>query len=54
MHLPLLQDSKNNLLHPENLVLHNNETKLMFTDKGSQKLINFDLETGQIIDEIPY
>jgi hypothetical protein len=26
----------------------------MFTDKGSRKMINFDLETGQIIDEIPY
>jgi len=35
MHLPILKDSKGNVLEPENLLLHNNETGLMFNDKLS-------------------
>ena len=54
MHLPILKDSKGNILEPENLLLHKNETGLIFKDKHTQQLINFDLETGKIVDEIGY
>ena len=51
MHLPLLKDSKGNVLEPENLLLHNNENNLMFVDKKTSQLINFDLESGKIVDQ---
>lgn len=54
MHLPVLKDSKGNVLEPENLLLHRSELGLMFKDKNTQQLINFDLETGKIIDEIKF
>ena len=46
MHLPVLKDMKGNALEPENLLLHNQEYGLMFNDKGTKKLYNFDLEKG--------
>jgi hypothetical protein len=52
MHLPLLKDSKGVTLEPENLLLHNSENNLMFKDRNTNRLINFDLETGKIVDEI--
>lgn len=54
MHLPVLKDSKGQVLEPENLLLHNQESNLMFLDKKSQLMINFDLEKGKIVDEIKY
>lgn len=54
MHLPVFKDSKNNALSPENLLLHNSESNLLFVDKKTNQLINFDLEQGKIIDQIPY
>lgn len=41
-------------LAPENLILHNNEASMMFSDKDSRKLYNFDLEKGKIVDEIEW
>lgn len=54
MHLPILKDKNGNILEPENLLLHKNETGLMFRDKATKQIINFDLEKGQIVDEIQY
>lgn len=54
MHLPVLKDSKGNVLEPENLLLHKSEVGLMFKDRNTQQLINFDLESGKIIDEIKF
>lgn len=54
MHLPVLKDSKGNVLSPENLLLHNSENNMMFVDKATKKLVNFDLEKGTIVDEIQY
>jgi len=50
MHLPVFKDNKNNALSPENLLLHNSESNLLFVDKKTNQLINFDLEQGKIID----
>jgi hypothetical protein len=50
MHLPMLKDSKGNILEPENLLLHNNENNLLFKDRMTNQLINFDLESGKIVD----
>jgi len=54
MHLPVMKDKKGNPLAPENLLLHNNEQNLLFKDKFTKQLYNFDLESGKIVDEISY
>lgn len=54
MHLPLLKDSKGNVLEPENLLLHNSERNLMFKDRQTKQVFNFDLEKGAIVDEIQH
>ena len=54
MHLPIMKDKKGNPLEPENLLLHNNEQNLLFKDKFTKQLYNFDLEAGKIVDEISY
>jgi hypothetical protein len=36
------------------MVLHNNEMNLMFQDKATKQLINFDLEKGAIVDEVDW
>jgi hypothetical protein len=54
MHLPAMKNKQGVELAPENLVLHNNEMSMMFTDKASKKMYNFDLEKGQIVDEIDW
>ncbi len=54
MHLPVFKETKGNVLQPENLLLHNSECNLLFTDKQTKHLYNFDLEKGEIVDSIPY
>jgi hypothetical protein len=36
MHLPVLKDSKGNVLEPENLLLHKSEVGLMFKDRNTE------------------
>lgn len=54
MHLPVMKNSKGKVLEPENMVLHNNEMGLMFQDKATKQLLNFDLEKGVIVDEVDW
>lgn len=54
MHLPVMKNQKGQELHPENLILHNNEMGMMFADQVSKKLYNFDLEKGKVVDEIDW
>ena len=52
MHLPLLKDKSGQVLEPSNLLLHNNESSMMFIDKHDKnRLINFDLEAGKVVEE---
>ena len=52
MHLPLIKDKNGEVVEPRNLMLHDNESSLLFADsKDKNRLINFDLEKGQIAEE---
>lgn len=52
MHLPVLKDQSGNHLEPTNLIMHNNESNLMFIDKQNHsKVINYDLEVGKVVEE---
>ena len=53
MHLPVVKDPKTGeVIEPRNLALHNNESSLLFLDsKDKNRVINYDLEKGQIADE---
>jgi hypothetical protein len=48
--MPVLKASDGSVLEPENLMLHNNEGSMLFKDKASNSLFNFDLEKGTIVD----
>lgn len=53
MHLPVIRDGKGEVLEPTNIMLHNNESSMMFIDKNDKnRIVNFDLEAGRISDEI--
>lgn len=52
MHLPVIKDNRGDILEPTNVLLHNNESNLMFVDKNDRnRLLNFDLEKGQITED---
>ena len=52
MHMPVLKDKSGNVYEPSNLLMHNNESNFMFIDKNdSSKVVNFDLEKGQVVEE---
>ena len=52
MHLPVIKDDKGQILEPRNMTLHNNESSMLFLDsKNPNRVINYDLEKGQIADE---
>lgn len=52
MHLPLLKDKSGQVLEPSNLLLHNNESSMLFIDKHDKnRLVNFDLEAGKVVEE---
>jgi hypothetical protein len=52
MPMPPMKDKAGKLLEPENLLLHNNECSMLFIDKNDKnRLINFDLETGKVVEE---
>ena len=53
MHLPIIRDDSGKVLEPSNIMLHNNESSMMFIDKNDRnRIVNFDLEAGRIADEI--
>jgi len=40
------------VIEPDNLMLHNGESNLLFTDKNDRKMMfNFDLEAGKVVSE---
>lgn len=52
MHLPVIKDARGEVLEPSNMMLHNNESSMLFIDKHNRnRVINFDLEAGAIADE---
>mmetsp|Transcript_1642 Transcript_1642/g.2272 ORF Transcript_1642/g.2272 Transcript_1642/m.2272 type:complete len:80 (-) Transcript_1642:788-1027(-) len=52
MHLPLIKDAGGEVLEPSNIMLHNNESSMLFIDKNNKnRVVNFDLEAGAIADE---
>ena len=52
MHLPVIRDSRGDILEPTNMMLHNNESSLLFIDKNdSNRVVSYDLEAGAISDE---
>lgn len=53
MHLPPIKNVKEGgYYEPQNLLLHNNESSMLFVDKfDKNRLINFDLEHGKVVDE---
>ena len=53
MHLPVMKDDRGDILEPTNILLHNNESSILFVDKNDRnRLVNFDLEKGQIADDM--
>lgn len=52
MHLPPLVNPKTgNHFEPKNLLLHNNESSMLFMDKfDTNCLVNYDLETGKVVE----
>ncbi len=52
MHLPIIRDQRGDILEPTNMMLHNNESSMIFIDKNdSNRVISYDLEAGSIADE---
>ena len=52
MHLPIIRDQRGDILEPTNMMLHNNESSMIFIDKNdSNRVISYDLEAGAIADE---
>ena len=52
MHLPpLINPKTGEHFEPKNLLLHNNESSMLFMDKFDRNcLVNYDLETGKIVE----
>ena len=52
LHMPVLKDKNGDVVEPSNMMLHNNENNLLFVDGAQRnKVMNFDLERGAIVDE---
>lgn len=53
MHLPALKDPKHGgFFEPVNLLLHNNESSMLFIDKRDKnRMVNYDLESGKVVEE---
>lgn len=52
MHLPVIKDTRGDVLEPMNIMLHNQESSMLFIDKNDKnRLVNYDLESGKIADE---
>lgn len=47
MHLPVIKDTRGDVLEPMNIMLHNQESSMLFIDKNDKnRLVNYDLESG--------
>ena len=52
MHLPVIRDQRGDVMEPTNIMLHNNESSMLFIDKNDKnRVFNYDLESGKIADE---
>ena len=52
MHLPVIRDTRGDVLEPTNMMLHNQESSMLFIDKNDpNRVVNYDLEKGQVADE---
>lgn len=47
MHLPVIRDQRGDVLEPTNMMLHNNESSMLFIDKNDKnRVVSYDLEAG--------
>jgi hypothetical protein len=47
-----LTNEEGNVIHPHSLILHQNESQLLFTDKNDPtQIFNFDMEAGKIVEQ---
>lgn len=47
MHLPVIRDQRGDVLEPTNMMLHNNESSMLFIDKNDKnRVVSYDLESG--------
>lgn len=53
MHMDPIKDAQTGrVLEPSNLMLHNNESSLLFVDKNNRNcVVNFDLEKGKVVEK---
>ena len=51
MKLPVLKNEDQEVIRPSNLMLHQGESQMIFSDsRDPTQLFNFDLETGKIVE----
>ena len=51
MRFPVMKNSQDEQIQPSNMMLHNGEANLVFTDKANPSLMyNFDMEAGKIVE----
>uniref|UniRef100_A0A7S3CJU9 Vacuolar import/degradation Vid27 C-terminal domain-containing protein n=1 Tax=Strombidium rassoulzadegani TaxID=1082188 RepID=A0A7S3CJU9_9SPIT len=52
MNFPVLKTEEGEVIRPQNVMLHNQEKQMIFSDaQDPSKLFNFDLESGKIVEE---
>lgn len=52
MDLPKMTGENQEVIRPSNLMLHHNESQMIFSDKADQsQLYAFDLEQGKIVEQ---
>lgn len=53
MDFPVIKGYDNKTIHPHNLMLHDNESKLVFLDeRNNDTIYMFDLEKGKISEQL--
>lgn len=52
MKFPILKNVDGEVIKPANIMLHNNETQMIFSDaQDASQIFNFDMEKGQIVEQ---
>lgn len=51
--LPYMENHEGIELNPQNLTLFNNEMQVLFSDKQTQSIYDYDLEKGRIVNSYP-
>ena len=47
-----IRDEKGSVFEPQNLVFHNNENCILFSDKNQpNRIVNYDLEYGKVVNQ---